>query len=112
MYHTVRNILIKIQFISRFLALFNIEVKWVQIPLEPHNFCLAFICNCFKSYFTTANMSFTSILYPKLPHMIFIIYTSRHSTTSLQSSSTPLNSSIRMRAMQPNPKACKLDGAK
>ena len=83
MYHTVRNILIKIQFISRFLALFNIEVKWVQIPLEPHNFFLAFICNCFKSYFTTANMSFTSILYPKLPHMIFIIYTSRHSTTSL-----------------------------
>ena len=35
------------------------------------------ICNCL-SYFTTAKISFTSILYPQFTHMIFIIYTSHH----------------------------------
>ena len=34
--------------------------------------------NC-SSYFTTTKISFTSILYPQFTHMIFIIYTSRHS---------------------------------
>ena len=38
-----------------------------------------FLCNCL-SYFTTAKISFTSILYPQFTHMIFIIYNSRHCT--------------------------------
>ena len=41
-------------------------------------FFLGFICNCL-SYFTTAKISFTSILYLQFTHMIFIIYTSCHS---------------------------------
>ena len=47
-------------------------------PVETSEFFLGFICNCL-SYFTTAKISFTSILYPQFTHMIFIIYTSHHS---------------------------------
>ena len=44
------------------------------IPLEPPGF----ICNCL-SYFITARVTFTCILYPQSTHMIFIIYTSCNS---------------------------------
>ena len=49
-------------------------------PVGASEFLLGFICNCLI-YFTTANIFFTSILYPQITHkiMIFIIYTSRHS---------------------------------
>ena len=46
----------------------------IRKPGSLRNFFLGFICNCL-SYFTTAKISFTSILYPQLTHMIFIIYT-------------------------------------
>ena len=39
---------------------------------EPHQ-KLGFICNCL-SYFTTAKISFSSILYPQFTHVILIIY--------------------------------------
>ena len=42
-------------------------------PIEASEFFLGFICNCL-SYFTTAKISFTSILYLQFTHMIFIIY--------------------------------------
>ena len=35
----------------------------------------SFICNCL-SYFITARITFTYILYPQCTHMIFIVYTS------------------------------------
>ena len=47
-------------------------------PVGASEFFLGFLCNCL-SYFTTAKISFTSILYPQFTHMIFIVYTSRHS---------------------------------
>ena len=44
----------------------NLRVKWAT----------QCICNCW-SYFTTAKISFTSILYPHFTHIIFIIYNSQ-----------------------------------
>ena len=48
-------------------------------PVGASEFFLGFICNCL-SYFTTAKISFTSILYPQFTHMIFIMYTSHQYT--------------------------------
>ena len=45
-------------------------------PVGASEYFLGFICNSL-SYFTTAKISFTSILYPQFTQMIFIIYTSR-----------------------------------
>ena len=42
-------------------------------PVEASEFFLGFVCNCF-SYFITARITFTCILYPQYNHMI--IYTS------------------------------------
>ena len=36
--------------------------SWVQIPLRPQIFFLGFLCNCL-SCFTTAKITFTSIVY-------------------------------------------------
>ena len=44
-------------------------------PVGASDFFLGFICNCL-SYFTTARITFTCILYPQCTHMIFTIYTS------------------------------------
>ena len=44
-------------------------------PVGASEFFLGFICNCL-GYFTTAKISFASILYPQFTRMIFIIYTS------------------------------------
>ena len=53
--------------------------SWVWIPLEPQNFFWALMA----SYFTTAKISFTSILYLQFTHMILnIIYTS-HTSQSI-----------------------------
>ena len=52
-------------------------------PVGASEFFLGFISNCL-SYFTTAKLSFTSILYPQFTHMIFTIYTSRRSIVSYQ----------------------------
>ena len=40
-------------------------------PVEASDFFLGFVCNCL-SYFTTAKISFTSILYPQFTHTIFV----------------------------------------
>ena len=53
-------------------------VSWVRIALEPQNFFLRFICKPLLSYFTTAKISFTSILDPHFTRVMFTIYTSRH----------------------------------
>ena len=45
-------------------------------PVGTSEFFLGFICSCL-SCFTTAKISFTSIIYLQFTHMIFIIYTSR-----------------------------------
>ena len=45
-------------------------------PVGASEFFLSFICNCL-SYFTTAKISFTCILYPQFTHVISIIYTSK-----------------------------------
>ena len=47
----------------------------VNLSSYKLEFFLGFMCNCL-SYFTTANISFMSILYPQFTHMIFIRYTS------------------------------------
>ena len=44
-------------------------------PVGASDFLLAFICNCL-SYFITARITYTCILYPQCKHMIFILYTS------------------------------------
>ena len=41
-------------------------------PVGVSQFFLGFICICL-SYFITAKITFTSILYPQFTHMIFII---------------------------------------
>ena len=46
-------------------------------PTSLRFFFLGFICNCL-SYFITAGITFTCILYPQCTHMIFIIHTSCH----------------------------------
>ena len=43
-------------------------------PVGASDFFLGFLCNCL-SYFTTAKISFSVILYPQFTHMIFVIYT-------------------------------------
>ena len=50
----------------------------VPQPISPWEIFLSFISNCL-SYFTTAKISFTYSLYSQFTHMIFIIYTARHS---------------------------------
>ena len=50
------------------------EVR-IKNPVGDSELFLGFFCKCL-SYFTIAKISFTSILYPQLTYMIFIIYTS------------------------------------
>ena len=59
---------------SKTHLLYNFNI----LSVGASEFFLGFICNCF-SYFTTAKISFTAILYPQFTHMIFITYTSHHS---------------------------------
>ena len=47
---------------------------WGSSGIRALEFFLGFICNCL-SYFITARITFTSILYPQCSHMLFIIYT-------------------------------------
>ena len=42
-------------------------------PVEASEFFLGFLCNCL-SYFTTAKITFTSILYPQLTHMSYKLH--------------------------------------
>ena len=46
---------------------------WVQIPLKPRIFFRGFLCNCLCC-FTTAKITFTSILYPQFIYMIYIMH--------------------------------------
>ena len=59
-------------------------------PVGASEFFLGFIYNC-SSYFTTAKISFTSILYPQFTHMIFIIYTSRLRKVSYRQNTVLIN---------------------
>ena len=43
-------------------------------PIGASEFFLGFICNCL-SYFTTAKISFTSMLYPQFTHIWSLSYT-------------------------------------
>ena len=50
----------------------------ITYPVGASEFFLGFIC-IYLSYFTTARITFTCILYPQCTPMIFFIYTSYHS---------------------------------
>ena len=61
-----------------------------QSPVGASEFVMDFICSC-ASYFTTAKISFNSILYLQVTHMIFIIYTSQQSPTTCVLQYIPLH---------------------
>ena len=68
--------------------IFAICVKdWTNIiniiKTGASEFFLGFICNCLS--YTTAKISFNSILYPQFTHMIFIIYIAHNQNTSNES---------------------------